>query len=148
MIRIRLGNGDLVIKLTEGAAPISEEELNNILRKIPFTLPKEFLDLYSESNGGIPDHSEVTDKKHIFPVHEFYDWSDIVFFRKDLDQYSVPSTIDYSKCLPFACDQGGNTYTLYFEQVEPEVYFYTTSDEMTVQGKWSSFSSFVNHFLK
>ncbi|MEJ2044750.1 MAG: SMI1/KNR4 family protein, partial [Reinekea sp.] len=105
-------------------------------------------DFYRQYNGGTPEHAEVTDKKHIFSVHEFYDLSDIQFFKDDLDEYSVPPVLDHTKTLPFACDQGGNTFALYLERENAKVYFYTTSDEMTIHGEWQSFSDFIDSFIK
>lgn len=136
-----------MLNLTQSSEQVSKPDLDRILKKLAFKMPKEFLDLYKAYNGGIPDKPEVTDGRHVFPVHEFYDWDDIVFFKEDLDSYSVPDELEHEKLLPFACDQGGNTYALYFKNAVPEVYFYTTSDVMTVHGKWSSFKDFLEHFL-
>lgn len=137
-----------MIELSRNSSTLPEYKVFEILGCFPFSLPKIFLDFYRDNNGGVPDHSQVADEKHVFPVHEFYDWSDIQFFKADLDQYSVPSDLDHVKTLPFACDQGGNTYALYFDNKEPKVYFYTTSDEMAIHGEWPSFADFLSSFVR
>ncbi|WP_444915697.1 SMI1/KNR4 family protein [Microbulbifer sp. TRSA007] len=135
-----------MIKLSDCSESVSHKELQSILSQVPFTLPESFLKLYESYNGGIPDKTEVRGGRNIFPVHQFYDWSDILFFKSDLDSYSVPSSLDSNKVLPFACDQGGNVYSLYFDKQLPRVIFYTTSDEMLVWGEWDTFSCFLECF--
>lgn len=85
-------------------------------------------------------------RKHLLSVHQFDDFSELMEYKSDLDEYSVPENIEHSITVPFACDQGGNTYALYIDNGGTTVIFYTTSDEMTIHGSWDSFSSFIDSF--
>ena len=136
------------MKLLDCSPAISIEEIRLFESNYSLELPKEFVTFYLSYNGGLPEKDKVRCGKYVFPVHQFDDFSEINLYKKGLDEYSVPSELDNVKTVPFACDQGGNTYALYYDQEEPKVYFYTTSDEMTIHGEWSSFSTFLESFIE
>ncbi len=142
---LRVGNS---MKLLDCSPPISIDEIRLFESNYSLELPKEFVVFYLSYNGGLPEKDKVRDGKCVFPVHQFDDFSEINRFKKGLDEYSVPKELDYVRTIPFAYDQGGNTYALYYDQKAPKVYFYTTSDEMTIHGEWSSFSTFLESFFK
>jgi hypothetical protein len=136
------------MKLLDSSPAIYIEEIKTFESSCNLKLPKEFISFYLSYNGGVPEKNEITDGKHVFSVHQFDDFSEIKLYKKGLDEYSVPRNLDHTKTLPFACDQGGNTYALYLGRENAKVYFYTTSDEMTIHGEWQSFSDFIDGFIK
>ena len=135
-----------MIILSECSQHVSAQELEFVFGQYGFKLPADVLNFYRYYNGGTPSKGEVKGEKYLFPVHQFDDVTNILLYKRDLDCHSVPQMLDHKKTFPFACDQGGNTYALYFENHATSVYFYTTSDDMTVFDKWESFTQFINSF--
>lgn len=141
-----LRHGDYM-KLLDTSKPISPEDMADFELKYDLKLPYSFVDFYLSQNGGVPDTKKVKGNMYLLSVHQFDDFSELIKYKLDLDEYSVPKNIEHSKTIPFACDQGGNTYALYVDNGKAKVIFYTTSDEMTIHAEWDSFSEFLGSFV-
>lgn len=107
-------------------------------------LPSLFKKIYLKNNGGFPEATEVEGDEYVFSINGF---NSIKFGRLPIEklmQEYASQDGNFEGYVPFAYDDGGNSFMLSLKDEDAGVVYLWLQDEKRLERVCSSFDHFIS----
>ncbi|WP_416467106.1 SMI1/KNR4 family protein [Pseudomonas sp. LFS044] len=133
-----------MLDLEESESAIDIGDFSQIEYLAGGKLPPLFKKIYLKNNGGFPEATEVEGDEYVFSINGF---NSIKFgnlpIEKLMQEYASQDSILVG-CVPFAYDDGGNSFMLSLKREDAGVVYLWLQDEMRLERVCSSFDDFIS----
>ncbi|MEB6587834.1 SMI1/KNR4 family protein [Pseudomonas asiatica] len=133
-----------MLDLEESESSIDMGDFSQIELLAGGKLPLLFKSIYLKNNGGFPEATEVEGDEYVFSINGF---NPIKFGRlpieKLMQEYAGQNN-ELKGYVPFAYDDGGNSFMLTLKKENAGVVYLWIQDEMRLERVCSSFEGFIS----
>ncbi|PVZ37267.1 SMI1/KNR4 family protein [Pseudomonas sp. CC120222-01a] len=133
-----------MLDLEESESSIDMGDFSQIELLAGGKLPPLFKRIYLKNNGGFPEATEVEGDEYVFSINGF---NPIKFgklpIEKLMQEYTDQDS-DLEGYVPFAYDDGGNSFMLSLKKEDDGVVYLWIQGEMRLEKVCSSFDGFIN----
>jgi hypothetical protein len=136
-----------MLNLDEAEAAIEINDFLKIESLANGKLPNSFKRLYLRANGGFPEATEVEGEEYVFSINGF---NSIKFGGLTIEKL-MQDFFDQDEKLkgyvPFAYDDGGNSFMLSLNQKDSGVVYLLLQENLQLERVCASFDVFLNSLL-
>jgi SMI1 / KNR4 family. len=133
-----------MLDLEESESSIDMGDFSQIELLAGGKLPPLFKRIYLKNNGGFPEATEVEGDEYVFSINGF---NPIKFGKLPIEKLMQEYTDqdgDLEGYVPFAYDDGGNSFMLSLKKEDDGVVYLWVQGEMRLEKVCSSFDDFIN----
>jgi len=133
-----------MLDLEESELSIDMGDFSQIELLAGGNLPPLFKRIYLKNNGGFPEATEVEGDEYVFSINGF---NSIKFGKLPIEklmQEYMDQDGDLEGYVPFAYDDGGNSFMLSLKKEDAGVVYLWIQDEMRLEKVCSSFDDFIS----
>lgn len=137
-----------MLDLEEAEAKINISDFEKIESLASGQLPDEFKKIYLHNNGGFPEATMVQGDDYVFSINGF---NPIKHGALPIEKLMVEFSSDHDFLqgyVPFAYDDGGNSFMLSLNEKDFDVVYLWLQDEVRLEKVCSSFDGFIEALIK